>query len=412
MSREERTASQKAWQLVAEFRKRWFRIGTCTDPADRPRAEAVIARMYAEVGAASPRFFWCDSPLTAQVALYLLGRRRTSRQNALRLLLQPSQRDELEAIRQAPLGVWMGDRLQASVQEKLKASLRDVWMKDTPSTPGRSVLLTAAAASLRSLWTWGEPNPWRSVLPMAVAEVRRSRWGSLLACELLQSPLERTLQRSLRRFKVPYRETSLRGQQEGVWIEGLLFFRDVLGVRYAPHLSERLDWWADLARSCLWWWPYSGICVVGDRPAEIHTLDEEGLHNDSGPAVRFRDGWSIWAIGGIVVDEQVVLQPDTQTLQQIRRERNAEVQRIRIERYGWDRYLAEVGAVVIDRRRNDVEATRETLMRTPGGNRLLVCACPSTARVYALAVPRNVRTCERAQAWLSGGLAGRIINGA
>ena len=132
----------------------------------------------------------------------------------------------------------------------------------------------------------------------------------------------------------------------------------------------------------------------------------------AGPAVRFRDGWSIWAIDGVEVDEQVVLHPDTQSVQQIRRERNAEVKRIRIERYGWDRYLAEVGAEAIDRRRNDIEATRETLFRTPDRERILVCACPSTARVYALAVPWNVQSCERAQGWLSGGLAGRIINGA
>jgi hypothetical protein len=113
-----------------------------------------------------------------------------------------------------------------------------------------------------------------------------------------------------------------------------------------------------------------------------------------------------------VVDEQVVLRPETQTAGQIRRERNAETKRIRIERFGWGCYLAEVGAVVIDRRRNDIEATRETLFRTPDRAKILVCACPSTARVYALAVPRDVRTCERAQAWLSSGLSGRIINGA
>ena len=170
--------------------------------------------------------------------------------------------------------------------------------------------------------------------------------------------------------------------------------------------------WVDLARSCFWWWPYHGICIVCDRPAEIHSPDGQRLHHDAGPAVRFRDGWSIWAIGGVVVDEQVVLHPESQSLHQIRGERNAEVRRIRIERFGWDRYLAEVGAVAIDRRRNDVEATLETLMRTPDGERVLVCACPSTARVYALEVPWTIETCEMAQIWLSGGLAGRIINGA
>ena len=162
----------------------------------------------------------------------------------------------------------------------------------------------------------------------------------------------------------------------------------------------------------MWWWPYRQFCIVSERPSEVHTADGRHLHNDAGPAVRFRDGWCVWAIDGVVVDEQVVLHPETQSLRKIRGEPNTEVKRIRIERYGWDRYLAAVSAVLVDRRRNDIEATHETLLHTPDNERVLVCACPSTARVYALQVPHNVETCGEAQTWLSGGLSGRIINSA
>jgi hypothetical protein len=230
--------------------------------------------------------------------------------------------------------------------------------------------------------------------------------------EFLESPLVSALSASLWVSGRPYREDLLRGQRAADWIALFLFLREKLAVRYDATLNERLNWWADLARSCFWWWPYREMCIVSERPAEVHMPDGRRLHQDAGPAVRFRDDWSIWAIDGVLVDEQVVLRPETQTLQQIRRERNAEVKRIRIERYGWKRYLDEVGATVLDRRRNDIEATRETLLRISDRERLLVCACPSTARIYALPVPPETRTCQEAQAWLSGGLAGRIINGA
>ncbi len=170
--------------------------------------------------------------------------------------------------------------------------------------------------------------------------------------------------------------------------------------------------WAEIARCCMWWYPFHRICFVCERPAEIHMVDEDRLHNDSGPAVRFRDDWSIWSINGVLVDEQVVLRPATQTIRQIRHEQNVEVKRIRIERFGWDRYLTGVGAVAIDHRRNDVEATQETLMRTPDEERVLVCACPSTAKIQALPVPPWIRTCEEAQDWLSSGLDRRIVNSA
>ena len=43
-------------------------------------------------------------------------------------------------------------------------------------------------------------------------------------------------------------------------------------------------------------------------------------------------------------DEQVVLRPATQTIRQIRYERNVEVKRIRIERFGRDCYSTRVVA--------------------------------------------------------------------
>jgi len=376
---------------MAEFRKGWFRVGTCTDPADRPRAEAAISRMYAALGAASPRFVWCDSPMAAQQAVFALGGRRSSRRTALWRSLSPALRDALgDAEPALPLGLSLGDALRAS----------RAWLHDALRAARKDWLNVALRGTLPTLWV-------RAVLAVALED---PRWGSGRARELLEAAVESALVRSLRALKLPYHRTPLRGQQEADWIELLLFDRDVLGIGFSPPLSERLDSWADLARSCMWWWPYRGICLVSERPAGINSPDGRLLHHEGGPAVRFRDNWSIWVIGGVVVDEQIVLHPDTQTIQQIRREGNTEVKRIRIERYGWDRYLAQVGAVAIDSRRNDVEATRETLMRTPDGESVLVCACPSTARVYALEVPRSVQTCERAQAWLSGGLAGRIIN--
>ena len=51
-------------------------------------------------------------------------------------------------------------------------------------------------------------------------------------------------------------------------------------------------------------------------------------------------------------------------------------------------------------------------MRTPDEERVLVCACPSTAKIHALPVPPWIRTCEEAQDWLSSGLDRRIVNSA
>ena len=48
-----------------EYVKRWTDIGLCTDPADKPRAEAAIVEMYRQGGLKPPnKIVWCGSPLS------------------------------------------------------------------------------------------------------------------------------------------------------------------------------------------------------------------------------------------------------------------------------------------------------------------------------------------------------------
>ena len=326
--------------------------------------------------------------MTAQVTLHILGGRKTSWRRILGLMLRPSQRDQLEHSLRSPLGEWLGDMIQTFTKDALRAAL--------VGHLGQGCVVGPSAVSDHE----------------GCCDTIRGQDHSGLDCCWSRHWSPPCGERPAH-LQIPYRETSLRGQQEADWIEYLLFFRDILGIQvpFADLQSKSICGLISPVRAC------GGghtVAFASSASGRLKSTSRDGktLHHDAGPAVRFRDGWSIWAIDGVVVDEQVVLHPETQNVRQIRREPNAEVKRIRIERFGWDRYLAEVGAVAIDRRRNDIEATRETLFRTPDRERILVCACPSTARVYALAVPRDIRTCEGAQAWLSGGLAGRIINSA
>ena len=63
------------------------------------------------------------------------------------------------------------------------------------------------------------------------------------------------------------------------------------------------------------------------------------LHCDSGAALSYPDGWNLWVIDGMTVDEQIVMQPETQATTQIDSDNNADRRSIRISRFGWPRYL-------------------------------------------------------------------------
>jgi hypothetical protein len=109
----------------------------------------------------------------------------------------------------------------------------------------------------------------------------------------------------------------------------------------------------------------------------------------------------MWRLNGIPLDEQIVMRPETQTLAQINAESNADVKSIRIQRFGWARYLSESNAREIDSCNNDIEGTIEALFTSPTGENRLVATCP-TGRVFAMGVPSHITTCEQARKWLHG----------
>ena len=148
---------------------------------------------------------------------------------------------------------------------------------------------------------------------------------------------------------------------------------------------------------------------VSRRPTELHFNEDNQLHNEEGMACNCADGWGVWSINGVQVDEQIVMDPKSQTLQQIRDEQNEEIKRIRIERYGFESYLAEIDARLIERVRNDIEGTIE-LLYDADDMRFLMCICPSTAKEFCLEVPTDTKTCKAAQSYLSAGLSDRIIS--
>jgi hypothetical protein len=101
--------------------------------------------------------------------------------------------------------------------------------------------------------------------------------------------------------------------------------------------------------------------------------------------------------------EQIVMRPETLTIEQIHGEQNSDIQAIMIDRFGWPRYLEETGASLLDHRKNEVENTLESLFATDSYGLRLMVTCP-TGRVFVKGLPSNagVTNCDEAQRWLGG----------
>jgi len=113
----------------------------------------------------------------------------------------------------------------------------------------------------------------------------------------------------------------------------------------------QLELWVTIARSCGWWWPREGECAVTERPAAVHVepvagsaYGESRVHREDGPAVVFRDGWSVYAWHGTAVPSWVVESP---TADLIAAEPNVEVRRCAIERLGWAEFIDQAGLTLV-----------------------------------------------------------------
>lgn len=110
---------------------------------------------------------------------------------------------------------------------------------------------------------------------------------------------------------------------------------------------------------------------------------------------------------GQSVTRKFVREPKKQTLKDIYELRgNITTMQMAIDRMGWNRYLELLDPAVIDRHEDDISNTKETLLCSNSEEmpdaRFLLCACPSTARVFPIQVPTTIKTCQQAQTWLLG----------
>ncbi len=154
----------------------------------------------------------------------------------------------------------------------------------------------------------------------------------------------------------------------------------------------------DLATSAGPWWARRGLAIVSERP-KVASFDDRGrLHSTDGPALRYRDGFEVWAIAGVSVPARIVYRPESITVDDIQAEPNQEVRRSMIEQFGPGRYMRARGASVVNRDRfgtlwrwtdriswrSETESAVEVVNTTPEPD--------GTRRRYFLWVPPTVMT--------------------
>jgi len=289
------------WWRATTLRSEWLDHALSTAPADRQASEDAIAGLYALVGRPRPTFTWVDSPAAAS----------------------PPPSAGLRSDRLLPL---------ESLVASLLSALRDRLDRRIGARRTSYVQPPDPLAALRS------------GLPL----------GTVLEAGV-RDPLHRTAAESVAgaiRAAIPERSGLVwYGQHEAAWVAHYDVHRRIGSTVFGADDLVQLELWATIARSCGWWWPREGECVVAERPAVVHVepvagsaYGESRVHREDGPAVVFRDGWSVYAWHGTAVPSWVVESP---TADLIAAEPNVEVRRCAIERLGWAEFIDQAGLTLV-----------------------------------------------------------------
>ncbi|MFI9645734.1 DUF6745 domain-containing protein [Streptomyces sp. NPDC052040] len=162
---------------------------------------------------------------------------------------------------------------------------------------------------------------------------------------------------------------------------------------------------AEVCRSAGWWWPFEKVAVVCERPSALHRDEAGRLDRGDGPALAFPDGFALYAWRGMPVQASFVEELRTLTPERIRSEENAELRRVMLEFYGYDRYLADSGARPLG---SDETGTLWRIDLVGDEPVVMVEVVNSTPEpdgshnVYWLRVPPTTRTAREGVAWTFG----------
>ncbi|WP_228989358.1 DUF6745 domain-containing protein [Streptomyces sp. DH8] len=191
----------------------------------------------------------------------------------------------------------------------------------------------------------------------------------------------------------------------------LVLLDAVLGQHDAAWLAafdgsgDRLAGLAEVARNAGWWWPYENAVVITERPDVLHRDEAGRLDHGEGPALAYGDGFALHAWRGMPVPAAFLAELSSLTPERIRAEENAELRRVMLEYYGYDRYLTESGAEPVHRDGTGVlwrialDGDEDVVMVE------VVNSTPEpdgTHRTYWLRVPPATRTAKDGVAWTFG----------
>lgn len=385
--------------LIPIVRDEWLKIGLATGPADRQVAQTAIADAYGQAGLKPPkRWIWVGSPWAGCIAAKMLRQlpvaRTSVRAYAVGARKWEQVADQVGKEAGEQVGKQVGMQVLKQVRDQVRDQVADHVIKQVAAQVWNPALKKVGAQVRAQAWDhvgnevlkqiWdqvrvqGAPEMWEQV----DGQVLRQLWdlGGSLRWETGHGPYD----------------------------VGRLATHDMFRRMKRVKGPERLEPLMRVAAVAGWWWPFAGACIITERPTVLHRDQAGSLHCDSGPALAYPDSWSIHAWHGLCIPAWLVEDKARITPHAIEAEANAELRRVMLEIFGFDKYIEARGARLIaedaclglPRQLFEIDLAGETIrvLRVVNGT----VEADGRRRQFHLGVPLECNTPHEAVAWSYG----------
>lgn len=130
------------------------------------------------------------------------------------------------------------------------------------------------------------------------------------------------------------------GAQESYWLYFYKYFHEVCNLDLKSVLPL-----IDLAQDVTWSAFYDTFAILTEKP-EVIKMSNKVLHNPKGPSIRFKDGFSVYSLNGIMIPPKYMTNP--LTVSDIMRENNVDIRRELLRLIGLEQFCKETQAKVVD----------------------------------------------------------------
>ncbi len=427
------TTRRELEPFVAESNLRWSRVAIQTS-TDRVAAENAISHIYRMAQIGWPRIIWCQSPreLVLLEALHCAMRRRKvearSEQELVTALSRAAQGRDDEAIYSSVARKMFGSESwtpnfmdktlsfifprpyylapQHLVADEIAFELHDRYPGGFIEWAfGGSRLIVERSSMLSATWrrmvgdAIGDPR--LEALWLDEDESSNSIVSMLSQISGAEGSFRITADEYIRAAAFRAWAGCIGALNDRVIniLVSLEMLDEHYGVKIKSPTCQQIKEICQSVHSCL---ATPNYCLVSEYPVEVH-MDEQGLlHCETGPAVRYSDGWSIYAIHGLTLPREVIETPEQLTVERINSEPNIEIRRAMIQHYGLGRFLTDCNAKEIH---SDVYGTLYGV-EVPGDEPIVFVkvknstASPDgTFAEYFLRVPPWTKTAHEGVAW-------------